>query len=118
LPGASSWLYVLEGTAEVYRPETPALVTRLSAGSMLALTETGARAAVPLDRAVIAALAPPAAVAPVPVWEPALAAQLRDRLALVGITTAQVLTLATYTLALAALFVLPLLALAWRRRRA
>jgi hypothetical protein len=27
-----------------------------------------------------------------------------------------VLTLATYTLALAALFVLPLLALAWRRR--
>jgi hypothetical protein len=118
LPGESAWLYVLEGEAEVYRTDSPEPVTRLSAGSMLALPETGALVAVPLDPAVIAVLSPAASAAPVPVWEPALAAQFRDRLALVGITTAQVLTFATYTLALAALFVVPLLALAWWRRRA
>jgi hypothetical protein len=84
---------------------------------MVALTEAAPLVAVPLDAAVIAALAPAAAEAPVPVWAPGLAAQVRDRLALAGITTAQVLTFITYSLALVGLFILPLLALAWRRRR-
>jgi hypothetical protein len=118
LPGESAWLYLLDGEAAVYRSEASDQVTRLAAGTMLALPETGTLIAVPLDSAVIGALSPAAGAAPALVWEPTPAAQVRDRLALVGITTAQVVTFATYALALAALFTLPLIALVWRRRRA
>lgn len=84
---------------------------------MLPLTTVGDLVGVPLDPVVISALAPGVEQAPAPVWEPSPSAQLRDRLALLGVTTAQVMTFATYLLAVAALCALPIAwAARWRRR--
>jgi hypothetical protein len=122
MPGQTPWLYLFEGEAEVYRPDAPAQATPLSAGSPaqalgVALLPAGGLVAVPLDAVTIAALAEAPGVAPAPVWQPGLAAQLRDRLALFGVTTAQALTLFTYLLSLLALLALPVTAIAWWRRR-
>ncbi|MCC7361258.1 MAG: carboxypeptidase regulatory-like domain-containing protein, partial [Anaerolineales bacterium] len=117
-PGQSAWLYLFQGTAEAYRAADPSRRAYLAAGEMLALTASGALAAAPLDPAVMQALHP-SARAPLPaVWEPNLAAQVRDRLALLGVTTAQVVTFATYSLSIAALVTLPVAGAMWWRRRA
>jgi hypothetical protein len=122
VPGQLPWLYLFEGAAEVYRPEAPAQVTVLSASSAapdlgVALVPAGVLSAVPFDAVTIAALAPASSAAPAPVWQPSLAAQVRDRLALLGVTSAQVLTFATYLASMLALISLPFLAFAvWRRR--
>ena len=88
------------------------------AGQMLALTGSGELAAVPLDPVVMQVLHSDAR-APLPVvWEPTLEAQARNRLALLGVTTAQVVTFATYSLSIAALLALPVAGALWWRRRA
>ncbi|MCC6187406.1 MAG: carboxypeptidase regulatory-like domain-containing protein, partial [Anaerolineales bacterium] len=117
-PGQSAWFYLFEGTAEAYRAADPARRVYLAAGQMLALTASGELAAVPLDPVVMQALHP-GARAPLPaIWEPNLEAQVRDRLALLGVTTAQVVTFATYSLSIAALATLPVAGAIWWRRRA
>lgn len=110
-PGQPAWLYLLGGRAEAHRVGQPVPLTLLEAGTMLALTPAGALTAVPLDPLVIAALPPIAA--PAPVWAPTLAAQISNRLALGGITVAQVVTFVTYMGVLLALFGVPLVRLSW-----
>jgi hypothetical protein len=118
VPGQTAWLYLFEGAADVYRAEAPGQRVRLAGGNMLALPPAGKLVAVPLDPIVTTALAPDTAPALSPVWELTPAAQIRNRLALLGVTTAQAATLVTYVLAVLALVALPVAGLAWWRRRA
>jgi hypothetical protein len=115
--GQVAWLYVFEGTAQVSRAADAAERLVLAGGEMLALPAGGDLVAVPIEAVVVQALRAEALALPV-VWEPSVGAQVRNRLALVGVTTAQVATLVTYVLAIGALLALPIAGLAWRRRRA
>ncbi len=80
---------------------------------MLALLPNGELMPVPLDPLVMQALAPTPAAALPAVWAPTLAAQVRNRLALLGITAAQVVTFITYMLVLLSLFAVPLVRVVW-----
>jgi hypothetical protein len=117
LPGQMAWFYLLEGNAEVYRAQTPDRTTNLAGPAMLALVATGELKAVPLDPIVMQAMAPGVVTSTQLVWEPSLAARLRDGVALLGIRTAQILTVMTYLSAIAALFAVPLLTAIWWSKR-
>lgn len=68
---------------------------------------------VPLNLTVIEAVQGNSRPSITPVWQPELSAQLRDRLALIGINAAQIITFVTYLLALLSLVGLPLGGLLW-----
>ncbi|MEP7356511.1 MAG: hypothetical protein ABI847_04680 [Anaerolineales bacterium] len=118
-PGQTAWVYLLEGQAEVHRSQTPGQTTVLTGPTMLALATDGELTGVPLDPIVMQAMSAGGAVPIALVWEPSLAAQMRDGLARLGIRSAQILTIGTYLSAIAAIFAVPAVAVIWwaRRRR-
>ncbi|MCC7360711.1 MAG: WD40 repeat domain-containing protein [Anaerolineales bacterium] len=117
-PGQSPWLYLLAGRAEAYRVGRPEAVVALAAPAMLFLAPSGPLTPLPLDSLAAAALQPAAAV-PEPAWAPSLSAQFANRLGLLGISAAQMVTLITYLVVLTTLVALPVVRLSWwlRKRR-
>ncbi len=114
LPDRSSWLYVFDGAASVQGAKTRQTAV-VRSGEMLALALASPAAPAPFDPAAVAALHSP--VQPVaPVWEPSLDAQVRDRLAQMGIGVAQATTFLTYALVILALVFAPFVVLLWSRR--
>ena len=115
-PSSPGWLYVWIGAATVrsYRNLEP---LNVRAGEMVAMIEQSRWSAVPIDATVIAKLQTDN-VSPIePVWESTLEAQLRDRLAQMGIGAVQTITFVTYSAVLVLLIGLPLGALwYWRRK--
>jgi hypothetical protein len=62
---------------------------------------------------VVSALHPDQS-SPLPLnWEPTLKARIRDQLARIGISTAQLITFITYFIVLTSLFIIPFVALYW-----
>lgn len=113
LPGKRGWLYVLNGRARVSQSET---TIELQAGQMINLFNEAGLQAVPLEPTVISALHADQSSPLSLVWEPTLEARIRDRLARVGVNAAQVITFVTYFTVILSLFIMPLLALYWRRK--
>ncbi len=111
LPGKRGWLYVMNGRAQVSQQET---TTELQSGQMVNLFNEAGLQAVPLEPVVVAALHVDQSSPLSLVWEPTLAARIRDRLARVGVSTAQVITFVVYFIVLLSLFTMPFLALYWR----
>jgi WD40 repeat protein len=110
LPGQDAWFYLIEGQAE-FRAKEDAHRFALREGQMVVVTESGRPVPVPLDQAVIDALhsvnGPPLEDH----WQPTLSAQIRDRLARIGISTAHVVTFITYIMAFLTLLGMPFLVL-------
>jgi hypothetical protein len=113
LPGQSTWLYMFEGEANVHSASDVQLGVSLSANSMMILSDNGELIPVPFDAAVVAALHNGSVSPLLPAWEPALGAQLRDRVALMGINAAQFITLITYLMVIVSLLIIPLVGVLW-----
>lgn len=115
LPGATTLFYQFDGDAEVIEANTarPVLV---HGGEMLIMGEIPYGPA-PLNTDVIEALDPMVPPAPESVWEPSPAAIVRDRLALLGISIAQLVTFITYITVLFSVVALPLFVIFWRIRK-
>lgn len=114
IPENGGWLYVLEGTATVSRAQDAPI--RVTEGQMLALLPNGQLQPVPLAMTTVELLQDAAGFAPAPTWQPALSAQVRDGLARVGVSIAQLVTFITYIIILLSLLVIPLSALYWWRK--
>jgi hypothetical protein len=116
LSGQTPWLYVMDGHALVRWNDKAEPVT-VQGGEMLALTHDLRPVPLLTDPTVASALHPVTEL-PVPLaWEPTLGAQLRDRLAQKGISTAQVVTLGAGVAALSLLVLSSALAVRWNARR-
>lgn len=115
--GQAGWLYIFTGQAQVWKSGSPDEVM-VQPGQMLSLDPQAAPQAAPLEPVVISALHPEQA-APLPfIWEPSVRAQMRDRLALIGVSTAQVITFITYISVFISVVILPLVGLyLWLKRR-
>ncbi len=112
LPGKRAWLYVENGRAQVRQRGEDSPID-VQAGQMVNLLNDVGLQAVPLDPVVVAALHVDQ-VSPLPLtWEPTLKARIRDQLARVGISTAQLITFITYFLVLTSLFIIPFISLYW-----
>lgn len=109
-PDRQSWFYLFTGQAEAQRPGQPAV--SFAGGQMLLLSSAGVLTPVDYQPTLVQALNPSAVNHDfTPVWQPTPGALLRDRLARLSLSTAQVLTFLVYTLALVSLIVGPLLGL-------
>lgn len=118
LPGQESWLYLFSGQAEIRRAgETP---LAMHGGQMALLSGNEPLAPVAYHPAFVQAVNQAAPVPDFPVvWQPTPGAVLRDRLARLGLNTAQALTLLVYVLVPVSLLLGPLLGLyIFLRRRA
>lgn len=112
LPGKQAWLYVENGRAQV-RQQGEGSSIDVQAGQMVNLLNHAGLQAVPLDPVVVTALHADQSSPLTHVWEPTLKARIRDQLARVGISTAQLITFITYFLVLTSLFVIPFISLYW-----
>ncbi|MAT98643.1 MAG: hypothetical protein CL608_15985 [Anaerolineaceae bacterium] len=118
LPGKQGWLYVENGRAQVQWRGDETIVD-VQAGQMVNLLNDAGLQAVSLDPVVVAALHADRS-SPLPlVWEPTLRARIRDQLARVGISTAQLITFITYFLVLTSLFIIPFVTLYlwWKNKK-
>ncbi len=113
-PG-DSWMYVSAGSA-VHYPRGSVEPVRVRAGEMLALDSIPRPIPVPADPVAIAALHRANEAPLSPVWEQSFDARVRDALAGMGVTAAQVLTLLTYTLVVLLLVTIPPLGVVWWSR--
>ena len=112
LPARSGWLYVMDGRASIERASTGEPVT-VQAGEMVFISREQEPHPVPYDPVVARALRLNGEVPIVPAWQPSLGAQVRDRLARIGIGTVQTVTFITYFMEVLALLAIPLLAVNW-----
>jgi hypothetical protein len=117
VPGQTAWLYVFEGEAEVVELADSGRHSRVTTGAMLALNTGGDFRPATLDPAVVSALHPPSASPLIPIWELSLDAQVRNRLAQMGINTVQIITFVTYSMGLVALVSAPVLGVLWWSKR-
>jgi len=112
IPGQEAWFYVFEGEAQL-RVEGDTQPIVVPDGYMVVLAEDFRPVPVPYDPVVVAVLHQPNGLE-IPVsWEPNLSAQVRDRLARIGISTAQIMTFITYLMAILTLLILPIIAVNW-----
>jgi hypothetical protein len=108
----------MEGDAKV-RAHPGSEPTTVRAGEMLAITKDTRWVAVPIDPVVVAALRTNNASPLTPQWEPALVAQIRDRLAQAGIGLIQAGTLIVYASILPGLAAVLIVGVKiWAKRRA
>lgn len=112
LPDRSGWLYMMEGQANIQRTDTSGSIP-VEAGEMVLLSQGGAPNPVKYDPVVVKALRINGEVPIAPVWQPSLSAQMRDRLARIGIGTAQIVTFITYFMEVLALLSVPLIGVIW-----
>ena len=112
LPAGPAFLYIMAGQASIQQTGTT-LSIPVQAGQMVLLSQGQVPAPVPYDP-VAAWVFHAASAAPVsPFWQPGLGAQLRDRLARIGIGTAQAVTFITYLMEVLALLAMGFLAVKW-----
>jgi hypothetical protein len=107
IPGKTPWLYVWDGEANIALSESGESIS-VASNQMVAITEKGKPNPVTLDPVVTAAVQPGSLRPFDPVWQPGLRAQMRDRLALIGIGTAQLITFITYLLVFLSIILFPL----------
>jgi hypothetical protein len=107
IPGPANWLYVFEGSA-VVTPAGSAETKAVQAGEMMNLANQGELTPVELNPVVISALHGDKKAGVLDTWEPTLGAQIRDRLARIGVGTAQMVTFITYFIVFMSLVLVPL----------
>jgi len=112
LPASFGWLYVMKGQASIQRAGTVRSVT-VKAGEMVLLSQEQELHPVPYDPVIAGALHLEIEVPIIPTWQPSLSAQVRDRLARIGIGTAQAVTLITYLMEVLALLAICFMAVKW-----
>jgi hypothetical protein len=114
--GGEAWLYLLRGQAELVAGGGAPV--QVQAGEMVRLAPGSGLIPVAYQPALLYGLREDQASIPLaPTWQPGLGAILRDRLAQLGLSTAQGLVLAVYLLAAAALLAGPLLLIVALLRR-
>jgi hypothetical protein len=114
-PGQAAWLYLFEGHA-MFRENGDSQPIAISGKQMVVLEEDSHPVPVPYDPVVINALHPEGQPLISLIWQPSLSAQLRDRLARIGISTAQFMTSITYLTAILTLLALPIMGIHWLSR--
>lgn len=97
-PSQGGWIYVSDGEAILQTNDGQEV--SVANGQMAALSEQFAPIAVPFEEAVFLNLNSQVESALPHKWEPSLEAQIRDRLARIGINIAQFVTFVTYSLVL------------------
>jgi WD40 repeat protein len=112
VPGQEAWFYLFDGQAKL-RAKGDSQPVVVSGGQMVVLVEGNRPIPVPYDPVVVTALHFEGELPIAQNWQPSLNAQIRDRLARIGISTAQFMTFITYIMAFLALLVLPVLVVYW-----
>jgi sugar lactone lactonase YvrE len=115
LPGQAAWFYLFAGQATIRWGEAGEPIP-VEKGQMVALADGFRPVPVPYDPVVVAALHPEGELPIVQTWQPSLQALVRDRLALAGITAAQVVTFITYLMVFIAIVAAPFAGIYWWRR--
>ena len=109
-------MYQLDGRAQIQPFNNPETIT-LQSGQMINLLNDEGLHAVSFNPVVVAALKPNK-TPPIPfTWEPTRGTRLRDQLAQAGVNTAQIITFVTYFVVLLSLFLIPVTAVYWQRKR-
>lgn len=116
-PLQGGWLYVSDGEAILQTNDGQEV--RVTSGQMTALSEQFAPIAVPFEEAVFIHLNSRGESVLPHKWEPSLEAQIRDRLARIGINIAQSITFVTYSLVLIVIVTFSIWAIysAWKRAK-
>lgn len=112
IPGQAAWFYLYEGQAN-FQAKRDSKPVAISGGQMIRITEDLHPVPVPYDPVVISLLR---TVDNLPIeltWQMSPGAQIRDRLAQVGISTAQFMTFITYLMAFLTLLIVPVLVVNW-----
>ncbi len=112
LPAQSGWLYVMEGQANIQRESTGGSIM-VQAGEMVYLSQDQAPQPVPYDPVVVRALRSNVGMPVDAVWQPTLSAQVRDRLAGIGIGSAQVVTFIANLVEVLSLLAIPFFGVNW-----
>jgi WD40 repeat protein len=92
------WFYLMDGNATIFTADHQPI--EVSAGQMVALSDQYAPVPVAYNEAALVALQGRTESPLQNNWQPTLEAQLRDRLARIGISIAQIVTFVTYILVL------------------
>jgi hypothetical protein len=116
LPENRGWLYVFAGEAELQDRRSGESLA-VAAGEMVNLFNDEGLKAVPYDPLVHRTLNGSGAAPMAPQWEPSLSALIRNRVGVVGIGAAQLITFVTYFLVLLSLGATPLILLYLHYRR-
>jgi len=103
-PAMGGWFYLMEGEASIQTVSGFRVLVR--AGQMVALSDQYLPNPVAYQETVLAVLKQGRSSPLQNNWEPSLSAQLRDRLAQVGINVIQVVTFVTYMIVIVVLVVL------------
>jgi hypothetical protein len=106
------WLYVIDGEAEIIGEKIKEPI-KVVAGQMAILVEGRAPLPISFDPLVFSALQGDQHSVIQPFWEPTLIARIRDRVARIGVGTAQILTLVIYGTILVSIVLVPLFGLYW-----
>jgi hypothetical protein len=112
LPDRPSWLYMKDGQASIQQAGKGGSIL-VNAGEMVLLSQGLEPQTVNYDPVVIDALRVDFQVPIVPTWQPSLSAQFRDRMARIGIGTAQIVTFITYVIEVLAILAIPFLGVNW-----
>lgn len=116
LPAQDAWFYLFDGEARV-QPSDGRTPIEVGAGQMVRIATGESIQAVDYDLNVVQALHPVAESPLSPSWQPSLSAQIRNRLALAGISVAQAVTFITYSLIILFVLVFPFAGLNWWLKR-
>jgi hypothetical protein len=116
LPAQSGWLYMMEGQANIVRVSAAGSIL-VKAGEMVNLSPDNEPQPVPYDPVVVRALRGKGEMPILNIWQATLAAQLRDRLARIGIGSAQVVTFIANIMEVLALLAIPFLGVNWVIRK-
>lgn len=115
LPRRRAWLYVFDGQAKVRaQDDAESITTR--ANSMVNLLNEDLMS-VSLNPVVVSALQRGDVLSVPSIWEPSLRARIRNRLAKTGIEAAQIISLITYSAAIALLVLVPIAGIIWWSKR-
>jgi hypothetical protein len=112
LPASSGWLYVMDGQASIQKGGTGEAIP-IRAGEMSFLSQEQDPMAIAYDPVIVDALNLDGKVPIQPAWQMSLNAIVRDRLARIGIGTAQTVTFITYLIEILAILVMLLLGINW-----
>ncbi|MBT7601601.1 MAG: carboxypeptidase regulatory-like domain-containing protein [Anaerolineae bacterium] len=111
-----TWLYVFEGEVVVHQLGHGKTV-KIQDGQMVVIIKDELPVPALLNPVVFSALHENEAIPVSPTWESTLKAQLRDRVALIGIGTAQVVTFILYGLILVSIVAFPLVGVYLKLKR-
>jgi hypothetical protein len=110
IPGQPAWFYLFEGNGTV-SSEVGSRVFHIQAGQMVALDGDSQFSVVPYDPVVVKIMRSDVQLSVPMVLQPTITAQITNRLALIGIDMAKMVTFITYMAIIISIILLPSIAL-------